>query len=228
MPGLDRFISYVSSFEELVTKPFAGQMNAHCWTRNLLGDFAEIVHKMSSTENLHVVEEDELLALHLSEAGKLAQQTLLSDIKLLRNHGAEPTLNLIKCYDRDDSFPFFTTDVYSFHVDAAPVPNDTFLCTYFGAPSQIIANADAIQKIQIPEIRAALKKLYGGAEEGFEEFLNEYYFNLHYQAKLGANIVSLGLGNMWRLAGDYPNSPTLPSIHRAPQENGEYRLMVIC
>jgi hypothetical protein len=39
------------------------------------------------------------------------------------------------------------------------------------------------KKYLIPEIRAELKKLYDGPDEGFEDFLTEHFFDLHYQAK---------------------------------------------
>lgn len=222
------FTCLVSNFTDLLSTPFVGEITACGWPRPLTGNFAEIIEQMKPQENLVEIEEEELLALSLSAEGNAARQLLLTDLKLLREAGTMPSLNIIKQYDRDEVFPFFPTDVYSFHVDASPLPNDTILCTYVGAPSQIIANADAMQKIQIPEIRAELKKYYQGPDTGFEAFLAEHYFNLHYQAKPGANILSLGSGTMWRLAGQYPNSPSLPCIHRAPEENGEYRLMVIC
>jgi len=119
--------------------------------------------------------------------------------------------------------------VYSFHVDRSPVPTDTFLCTYHGAPSEILPNAQARQKVHVPEIREDLKKLYGGADEGFENFLSEHFFDLHYQAIPGARPISLGLGHLWRLAIDHPGSEVPPCVHRAPEEkNGERRLLMIC
>jgi hypothetical protein len=220
----------VSNFKELVSTPFQGEMNAMSWTRELRGDFSEIVNKMTLQGNMVVLEEQELRELPLSEQGKLAREVLLNDMKLLKDHGASPTLNLIKCYERDDVFPFFPTDVYSFHVDRSPVATDTFLCTYYGEPSEIIPNADADQKIGIPEIRKELKKLYGGVEgAAFQAFLAEYFFDLHYRAKQTNNIIKLGLGQLCRLAVDYPESPVLPCIHRAPKEKtGQTRLLMIC
>lgn len=151
------------------------------------------------------------------------------DLNQLRNHGASPILNLIKCYDRDDHFPFFPTDVYSFHVDRSPIPTDTFLCTYYGESSEIISNSQAEQKILIPEIRNELQKLYRGPAEGFDSFLREHFFDLHYQAKPDARPVSLGIGNIWRLAVDHPESKVLPCVHRAPNEEvGVCRLLLIC
>ena len=222
-------IHSVTNFTALVSTPFQQDINAICWSRTLRGDFAEIVGKVTLTENIAVLDEAELRALELSEQGQLAREILLEDLMLLKAHGAAPTLNVIRCYDRDDASPFFPTDVYSFHVDRSPVPTDTFLCTYYGESSELIPNAQAIQKVFVPEIRAELKKLYGRAEEGFESFLSEHFFDLHYQAKPGASVISLGIGNLWRLAVDHPESKVAPCIHRAPKEKtGQNRLLLIC
>jgi hypothetical protein len=222
-------IQTVNNFEELISTPFHETMNAICWNRTLTGDFEEIVNKVTLNENIVVVDPEELCQLLLSEQGQLAREILLNDLQLLKAHGAAPTLNLIRCYERDEAYPFFPTDVYSFHVDRSPVPTDTFLCTYYGEPSEILPNALAQQKILVPEIREELKKLYDGAEEGFETFLKDHFFDLHYQAKPGAKPVSLGTGNLWRLATDHPGSPVPPSVHRAPREiTGQPRLLLIC
>ena len=222
-------IHCVTNFQNLVTTPFHDDINAICWSRKLSGDFSEIVKKVESTENITVLQEEYLIKLELSDQGQLARDILLNDMKVLKAHGASPILNLIKYYERDDSYPFFPNDVYSFHVDRSPVQTDTFLCTYYGESSEILPNSQAEQKVLVPEIRDELKKLYSGADEGFESFLSEHFFDLHYQAKPHASPISLGLGHMWRLAVDYPESPVLPCVHRAPQEKtGENRLLMIC
>ncbi len=222
-------IQCVENFQDLVSTPFHGAINAICWTRKLTGDFVEIVNKVSLKENMEVLDQEELCELQLSEQGQIAREILLNDLNLLKAHGASPTLNLIRCYERDDACPFFPTDVYSFHVDRSPVPTDTFLCTYYGEPSEILPNAQATQKVLLPEIRDELKKLYHGAAEGFESFLSEQFFDLHYQAKPAARPVSLGLGNLWRLAIDHPGSEVFPCVHRAPKEKtGQPRLLMIC
>ncbi len=222
-------IQCVLKFQDLVSTPFRGEMNAICWTRKLAGDFSEIVKKVALTEHIVELDPDQLRDLQLSEQGQLAREIILNDLQLLKNHGAAPVLNLIGHYDRDDSYPFFPTDVYSFHVDRSPVPTDTFLCTYYGDSSDIVPNSQAIQKVLVPEIRDELKKLYRGAAAGFESFLREHFFDLHYQADLNARIVNLGQGNMWKLAVDHPGSQVAPCIHRAPTEkSGQTRLLMIC
>ena len=222
-------IQYVTNFQDLLSTSFEAEINAICFTRKLIGDFSEIVKKIELDGNMAELHPEELLELKLSEQGQLARQILLNDLKILKDHGASPTLNIIKYYERDDSYPFFPTDVYSFHVDRSPIATDTFLCTYHGEPSEIVPNAQAIQKVLIPEIRAELKKLYDGEDAGFESFLSEYFFDLHYLPKPNANLINLGIGNLWKLAIDHPRSKVLPCLHRAPiEKNGENRLMIIC
>jgi hypothetical protein len=222
-------IGVVSAFSELVQTDFKGERNALCWYRNLEGNFNEIVNQLALKENITEVYPEDLIALQLSEKGNIARETILNDLQLLADFGASPSLNLLKCYERDDEFDFISTDVYSFHVDRSPIATDTYLCTYHGAASDIIPNSQAEQKILIPEIRAKLKELYTGPSEEFENFLKENYFDLHYQAHADAVPLNLGLGHLWRLAVDHPKQQVLPCIHRAPMENeGEYRLLLIC
>ncbi len=222
-------IGMVSTFSELVHTDFKGEMNALCWYRNLEGDFAAIVGQLQIKENITEVYPEDLLALQLSEKGNIAREIILNDMQLLTDFGASPSLNLLKCYERDDEFDFISTDVYSYHVDRSPIATDTFLCTYHGAASDIISNEQAEQKILIPEIRKKLKDLHNGPSEEFENFLKENYFDLHYQAQPDVAPTNLGLGHLWRLAVDHPKQKVLPCIHRAPIENeGEYRLLLIC
>ena len=222
-------IQRVTTFKELVHVPFEGNINALCWERIVEGDFSEIAGKIKPIENITSIEPDELQTLALSKQGNLARQTILADWELLKAHGAQPTLNLIKYYDRDATHPFLPTDVYSFHVDRSPVPTDTFLCTYLGQASEILPNAQAEQKVLIPAIRNHLKKLYTGPDEGFEAYLSEHFFDLHYQPKPNAQAINLSLGHIWRLAVDYPGSKVKACVHRAPQEKeGQCRLLLIC
>jgi len=214
----DHQMQCVTNFQDLVATPFFGSTNVICWTRNLIGDFAEIVNQIEVSDNMVELHPDEL-----------ARDILLHDLKVLEAHGASPTLNLIKYYERDDSYPFFPTDVYSFHVDRSPIPVDTFLCTYYGESSEILPNAQGTQKVLIPDIRDELKKLYDGADEDFESFLSEQFFDLHYQAKPDAQPIKLGVGHLCRLAIDHPESKVLPCLHRAPKEkSGQKRLLLIC
>ncbi len=221
-------IHCVLNFQDLVSTPFHGEMNAMCWTRKLAGDFSELANKLAQKGTIRAIDQEELFGLQLSEQGMLAREILLNDLKLFEDYGASPILNLINCYERDHISAFFPTDVYSFHVDRSPVPIDTFLCTYFGQSSELLPNSQAIQKVLVPEIRDELKKKYRGSDEGFDSFLSEHFFDLHYQAKPEAQPISLGLGHIWKLAVDHPGSQVLPCLHRAPEEHGQTRLLLIC
>ncbi|WP_343521954.1 DUF1826 domain-containing protein [Pedobacter sp.] len=225
----NRQIAVVSSFHGLLATAFKGDVNAVCWQRELQGDFKEIVSKLELKADLTEVPIEDLRALKLSEEGSRARELILSDFQLLSDAGASPSLNLIKKYERDEELGFISTDVYSFHVDRSPIGTDTFLCTYYGEVSEILANDQAEQKVQVPEIRQKLRELHQGTEAEFESFLTEHYFDLHYQAKPGAIPVNLELGHLWRLAVDHPGKQCLPCVHRAPVEkDGEYRLLLIC
>ena len=225
-------IGLVNSFSDLIATDFKGKKNALCWFRNLEGDFKEIVDKLQLKDSITVLQPEDLLALDLSDKGNLARQIILKDMQSLTHFGASPTLNLLKCYVRDDEFDFISTDVYSFHVDRSPIATDTFLCTYHGAASDIIANNEVEQKILIPEIRKKLEALYSDSNddfEDFEDFLKDNYFDLHYQPKQDATVINLAVGHLWRLAVDHPEQKVLPCVHRAPVEKeGEYRLLLIC
>lgn len=222
-------VGIVSTFDELIDTRFEGAMNAICWQRNLAGNFKEIVTKLQLKENVTDISMEALLLLELSTEGNIAREIILNDIKLLTDLGALPSLNLLKNYERDDEFDFISTDVYSFHVDRSPIAADTFLCTYYGAASDIISNDQVEQKVLIPEIRQKLQDLYNGPAGGFEDFLKENFFDLHYQPQTNSNPLNLGVGHLWKLAVDHPEQKVLPCVHRAPQENdGEYRLLLIC
>lgn len=221
-------IKVISTFSELISLPFQGNMNAICWYRNLVGDFKEIVTKLDLKENIIEVSAEDLLALQLSEKGNLAREIILKDIQLLTDLGASPSLNLLKSYERDDELDFISTDVYSYHIDRSPIETDTFLCTYYGRASDILPYDQVEQKILIPEIRDKLKKLHDGPEAEFETFLEDYFFDLHYHAKPNTKPINLGSGHLWRLAVDHPTQQALPCVHRAPNEDGEYRLLLIC
>ena len=218
----------VFNFNELITTPFKENYNAICWNRILEGDFEEIVNATTLEGNMMELSEEHLLELKLSENGIIARDTILTDFKLLSTLGFEPVLNIIDHYEADEDL-FFPRDVYSFHVDRSPIPTDTFLCTYFGATSEIIPNEQAIQKIQLPKIREKLLRNYKGDIVNFENYLSEQFFDLHYKALPNAAITSAVIGQLWRLAVDHPKSEVLPCIHRAPEEKkGQKRLLLIC
>jgi hypothetical protein len=219
----------VTNFNELVATPLKGNTNAVCWEREIIGDYYEIIQQCVSTENITVIEPELLRNIKLSPAGQQARNTILNDFELLAEYGAAPTLNIIKQYDRDVDENIFPTDVYSFHIDRSPIPVDTFLCTYYGATTEILPNAQSIQKMLIPEIRQQLKNNFAGSEADFETYLIEQFYDLHFEALPDAQIIQITLGHICRLAVDHPNSQALPCIHRAPLENpGEYRLLLIC
>lgn len=222
-------VEMVSSFDELIKTEFSGRINAVCWQRSLEGDFKEIVSKLTLKDEVTDVSIKDLLNLKLSIDGALARSVIINDLNLLAGIGAQPTLNLIKCYPRDEEFEFISTDVYSYHVDRSPVVTDTFLCTYHGTSGDIISNNQVEQKMLIPEVREKLKTLNDGSGLEFEDFLKENFFDLHYQPKPGSEHVNLGVWNLWKLAVDHPEQQVLPCVHRAPLEKeGEYRLLLIC
>ena len=122
-------------------------------------------------------------------------------------------------------------DVYSFHADSAPVPADTYLCSYTVAASEGLRNEDALRRVDVPETRAALLALHGGADDaGFLAYLGENCFDLHYVPVAGARPFSFGLGHLWRIATEWPGNPVPPCVHRAPATAAGQppRLLLIC
>lgn len=217
-PGYDR-IRIVQSFDELASTPFGDGINALCWPRELSGDFGEIVEKLGVTEGITVLDAARLNALPLSAAGRIAIDILLDDERRLSELGRSPVLNCIQAYPREEDPGVVPIDVYSFHADSAPVEADTWLCTYYGAASEGLRNDEALRRVDVPETRAALLKQFGGTEgDEFREHLNENCFDLHYTPAPQARPFSFGLGNLWRIAVDYPDSPVPPCIHRAPED----------
>ena len=221
----------VGSFEAIAHTQFAAGVNALCWRRELQGDFAELVERLNGIcgEGITALEQDELESLALSAAGGLALKTMLEDARRLRELGLQPELNFINgCYLDATPGPV-RTDVCSWHVDSATVPADTWLCTYFGATTEALCDGDAIRRVDVPETRAELLRMFGGAEgEAFEAFLSENCYDLHYQPLRNATPIVFGLGHLWRVATLCPGSTVPPCIHRAPESPpGQPRLLLI-
>ena len=210
-------IRVVQSFEELVATPLADGVNALCWPRELSGDFAEVVQSVADDATIVSIDEARLATLPLSAAGRAAADTLAEDLRRLRARDLSPSLDCIRCYPRDEQPGPVPVDVYSFHADSAPVAAETWLCTYAGAPSEGLRNDEALRRIDIPTTRAELLKCFGGPDnDEFREFLREHCYDLHYVAAPNARPFSFGIGNLWRIAVEYPGSPVPPCIHRAP------------
>lgn len=216
-PGYSR-IKVVNSFHELVTTPFERGLNALCWQRTLPGDFNEVVQRLGVREGRMTLDDTRLRSLSLSDAGRAAVDLLLEDQRLLQEHGLAPILDCLHGYARDEPSEAVPTDVYSFHVDSAPVATDTYLCSYTEAASEGLRNDEARRRVDIPETRAELLRRFGGKDDSdFLEYLKENCYDLHYAPVPQAQPFSFGLGNLWRIAIQYPGNPVPPCIHRAPE-----------
>jgi len=223
-------IRLVQSFEELAGADFAQGVNALCWPRVLTGNFEEVVVQLGAGEDIVTLDEERLRGLSVSAAGRMAIEQMLADLQRLRELDREPVLNCIYGYPRDEEAGPVATDVFSFHADSAPVEADTWLCTYAGPPSEGLRNEEALRRVDIQETRAELLQLHGGVDDAaFSKWLNENCYDLHYAPRPGAQPFSFGLGNIWRIAVDWPGSPVPPCIHRAPRHSaGESpRLLLI-
>jgi hypothetical protein len=244
-------IKRVHSFHELATTAFTDGVNALCWERTLPGDFGEVVAQLKAGEGIVTLDEARLRSLPVGTAGRAAIDFMLEDLRLLTALGRDPVLNCIHGYPRDEEPGPVPTDVFSFHVDSAPVETETWLCTYLGPPSEGLPNDQALRKVDDPTIRAELLKQYGGADDAtFTEWLTENHYDLHYAPLPGAQPYSFGIGHLWRVACEHtgnrasdqpstvsyqppafrsqiPKSP--PCIHRAPatQPGDPPRLLLI-
>ena len=219
-------------FTELVTTPFDHGVNALCWPRTLSGDFAEVVEKLGAGKEIVTIEEEQLVGAELSAAGRTAIAFLREDLRRLKEIERDPVLNCIHRYPRDEAPGPVRTDVFSWHADSAPVEADTWLCTYHGRPSEGLPNERAQRRVDIPEVRTELLRLLGMEEDDgeFREALREQCFDLHYAPLPEAQPYSFGLGNLWRIAVDWPGSLVPPCIHRAPETLAAdpARLLLIC
>jgi hypothetical protein len=208
-------IQVVPSFEALVSTPFANGVNAICWPRLLPGDFAEVVRLLAPGDGITTLDAAQLLALPVTAAGRTAVEALIRDQELLRSIGHSPVVECVQQYERDDG-PV-PTDVYSFHVDRADVPTDTYLCTYSGPASEGLRNDQARRCMDVPTLRAQLLAPFGDRDDdAFAAYLTANHFDLHYRPTPGAQPFSFGVGNLWRLAVQHPDSQVPACIHRAP------------
>jgi hypothetical protein len=229
LPGYPR-IQRVQNFHELATTLFVDGVNALCWERSLPGDFAEAVASLGPGEGIVNVDEETLLTLPATAAGRKSIEFLLGDLFLLQDRGLDPALNCIHGYPRDEDPGPVPTDVFSFHADSAPIPADTWLCTYHGAPSEGLPNEQALRRVDDPSTRAELLRRFGGDDnEDFRAHLTENCYDLHYAPLPSARPFSFGVGHLWRIALDYPGCPVPPCIHRAPtpQPGDPPRLLLI-
>lgn len=230
LPAGNHRIRIVGSFHELLTTPFADGVNALCWPRVLEGNFSEVAGLLGPGDGIVSLDEELLRSLPLSEAGRIAIEVMLEDQRLLREQNLDPELNCIHAYRRAEMNGPVATDVMSFHVDSATSEADTWLCTYHGFPSEGVPNEEACLRADLPETRAELLRLHGGADdEGFRDYLAENCYDLHYATLPHAKPWSFGVGNLWRIATAWPGSPVPPCIHRAPetQPGDPVRLLLI-
>ena len=210
-------VKVVDSLHQLITTPFADGVNALCWPRTLPGNFKEVIEALGPDEGIVTVDEASLAALSLGDGGKVAQDILLADQQNLRGYDLQPNLDAVHGSPREAPEGLFHTDVYSWHIDTATVPADTYLCTYVGACSEGLRHEDAVKRVDVPETRAELRRLYGGEDDtGFLEYLADHFYDLHYAPVTEARPFSFGLGNLWRIAIEYPGAPVPPCVHRAP------------
>ena len=211
-------VKVVNSFDELVTSRFCDGVNALCWRRSLSGDFDEVAAQFPTTEDIVSLDHSALRSLRLSAAGQAAVDTLIEDQERLRALGLSPSLDCTHRYPRDESGDLVPTDVYSFHADSATVEADTYLCSYAGAASEGLRNDEAQRCVDNPQTRAELLRMFGGADgEAFRQYLRENCYDLHYVPAGHAQPYSFGLGNLWRIAVEYPGCPVPPCVHRAPE-----------
>ncbi len=216
-PAGNHRVRVVRSFEELATTPLGDGVNALCWPRALAGDFEEVVARVGGGDGITSLDDAGLRALELSAAGRAAVEILIEDQQRLRGLGLAPVLDSISGYPRDEDDALVPIDVYSWHADSATVPTDTWLCSYTEAASEGLRNEEAVRCVDVPGTRAELLRRFGGADgPGFVAYLNENCYDLHYVAVAGAQPYGFGLGNLWRIAVEYPGSPVPPCVHRAP------------
>lgn len=220
-------VGVVGSFDELL-QPFSGGVNARCLARTLEGDFDALAAAFASRaeEEGGVLVLDRELLRRTRGLDVRAVSVLLEDLRRLEDLGRNPQLNVVTRYPRDVRGLPVSVDVHSLHVDRAPVEADTFLCTYAGAASEGLPNESAERLVDDPLIRRRLREHFG-RDDGFDAWLAEECFDLHFRAKPGATPFSFGTGHLWRLVVAWPGAPVAPCVHRAPLPDGRPRLMLI-
>jgi hypothetical protein len=217
-PDYPTAVRVMRSFDELCATPLANGVNALCWERTLPSGFAELVAALGPGEGLVSLDARSLRTLPVSAEARAAADFMLADFARLRARELDPVLNCIHAYPHDDADAIVATDVYSFHADRAPVPAETWLCTYHGAPSEGLRNEEARRRVEVPATRAQLLAEYGQADDaGFAAYLAENCYDLHYEPLPHARLFSFGVGHLWRIALAYPGNPVPPCIHRAPR-----------
>jgi hypothetical protein len=219
----------VSSFDELISTPFRGSINALCWPRQLEGDFHEVTQALQVPRGISHLQPEQLQQLSLSPEGQLAIRVMLADLARLETAGLEPVLDCINDYLADEDPSLLRTDVCSWHVDSATGPADTYLCTYHGASSEAVLNADAVRHVDIPETRRRLLADYGGEDDAdFQTYLEDHFYSLHYSLQPQARGFHFGIGHLWRISLQHPGATVPPCIHRAPDPiPGQKRLLLI-
>lgn len=214
-PGYAR-VKVVGSFDELAGTPLADGVNALCWPRILPGDFGEVAAAVGKITAITSLDEETLINLALSSAGREARDVLRADQHRLLDLGLDPTVDAIppQVRDRSESLP---TDVYSWHVDSATAETDTWLCSYTVAGSEGLRNDEAQCRVEVAGVRAELLRRHGGPDDaGFAQYLTDHFHLLHYVAHPAARPFAFGLGHLWRIATAWPGCPVPPCIHRAP------------
>ncbi len=219
----------VDTVDELLTRRFDNDKNALCLPRTAAADILVgcdelarlLADEIDDDEGAVDIDVDRLSSLPLSTSGQQAATFVRADLEALARHGRQPTLSCIRRYATDTRGLPIATDVLSFHVDGAPVEFDTFLCTYAGAPSELIDNDDADRLIDDPAIGDALRAAFVSrgelGDDDFDRWVVDGSFDLHYRPRHGARVFSCGRVWLWKLAVKWPGASVLPCIHRAPR-----------
>lgn len=228
------WLATVESAERFFATSLHGERNAVRWCRPLVGDFAELARLAASLDDADRVPLDDAMLVTLRRDAAPAVCTaidfVLADLALLRAHGHEPSFELLRRYERDLD-PDLPVDVHSFHVDTANAPVETILCTYFGAPSEVLAGEHAQRCVDEPVLRQRLRQRFengGGRDDhAFAAWLAEHAYDLHFRMRAGAAAFGFARGELCRLAVQHAGAAAPACIHRAPPEDGTPRLLLI-